>query len=142
MVMMQLDEWLSKNELVVNTQKIFVMYFHNRHHYLCEKPRVMYNNKEINYCSQSKLLGLHITQNLNWKMHIQNLYLNLSQIYYITKSIKDTVSQQIILYIYYVHLLTHLQYSIICWGHDSDCIKIFRLQKKVIRLISGIGRLV
>jgi hypothetical protein len=41
MVMMQLQEWLSKNELVVNTQKTFVMYFHNRHHYLCEKPRVM-----------------------------------------------------------------------------------------------------
>ena len=64
---MQLEEWLSKNELVVNTQKIFVMYFHNRHNYLCEKPRVMYNNKELNYCSQSKLLGLHITENLNWK---------------------------------------------------------------------------
>jgi hypothetical protein len=54
MVMMQLEEWLSRNELVVNTQKTFVMYFHNRHHYLCEKPRVVYNDKEINYCSQSK----------------------------------------------------------------------------------------
>ena len=73
MVMMQLEEWLSKNDLVVNTQKTFVMYFHNMHHYLCEKLRVMYNNKDINYCSQSKLLGLYIMENLNWKVHIQNL---------------------------------------------------------------------
>jgi hypothetical protein len=47
------------------------MYFHNRHHYLCEEPRVVYNDKEINYCSQSKLLGLHIMENLNWKIQIQ-----------------------------------------------------------------------
>jgi hypothetical protein len=65
MVMTQLEEWLSRNELVVNIQKTFVMYFHNRHHYLCEKPRVVYNNKEINYYSQSKVVGLHITENLN-----------------------------------------------------------------------------
>jgi hypothetical protein len=37
MVMMQLEEWLSKNELVVHTQDTSVIYFHNRHHYLCEK---------------------------------------------------------------------------------------------------------
>jgi hypothetical protein len=71
-----------------------------------------------------------------------NLDLNLSQIYYIIKSLKDTISLQMILYIYYAHFQARLQYGIIFWGHDSDSIKIFRLQKKVIRLISGIGRLV
>jgi hypothetical protein len=129
MVMTQLEEWLSRTELAVNTQKSFVMYFHNRHHYLCEKPRVVYNDKEINYCSQSKLLGLHITENLNWKIHIQNLYLNLCHIFYIIKSLKDTISLQMILYIYYAHFEARLQYGIIFWGHDSDSIKIFRLQK-------------
>jgi hypothetical protein len=47
-----------------------------------------------------------------------------------------------ILYIYYAHFQAHLQYGIIFWGYDSDSIKIFRLQKKVIGLICGIGRLV
>jgi hypothetical protein len=102
----------------------------------------MYNNKEINYCSQSKLLGLYITENLNSKLHIQNLYLNLCRIYYIIKSLKGNVSQQMTLYIYYAHFQACLQYGIIFWGHDSDYIKIFCLQKKVIRLISGIGRFV
>jgi hypothetical protein len=90
--MTQLEEWLSSNELVVNTQKTFVIYFHNRHRYLCEKPRVVYNDKEINYCSQSKLLDLHITENLNWKIHIQNVYLNLYRIFCIIKSLKYTIS--------------------------------------------------
>jgi hypothetical protein len=67
---MQLEEWLSRNEVVVNTQKTSVMCFHNRHYYLCEKPKVVYSDKEINYCSQSKLLGLHIMENLNWIIHI------------------------------------------------------------------------
>ena len=83
------------------------MYFHNRHRYVCEKPRVVYNDKEINYCSQSKLLGLYVMENLNWKMHSQYLYLNLSQIYYIIKFLKDTVSQQMIQYIYYAHFQAH-----------------------------------
>jgi hypothetical protein len=90
----------------------------------------MYNNKEINYYSQSKLLGLYITENLNWKMHIQNLYLNLSQIYYIIKSLKYTVSRQMILYIYYARFQARFQYGIIFWGHDSDCIKTFCLQRR------------
>jgi hypothetical protein len=134
MVMTQLQEWLSRNELVVSTHKTFVMYFRNRHHYSCEKPRVVYNDKEMNYCSQSKLSGLHITENLNWKIHIQNLYLNLSQIYYIIKSLKYTISLQMILCIYYAHFQARLQYGIIFWGHDSDSIKIFHLQKKIITL--------
>jgi hypothetical protein len=79
----------------------------------------VYNKKEIYYCSQSKLLGSYITGNLNWKKHIQNLYLNLSQIYYIIKSLKDTVSQQMILYIYYAHFQFRLQYGIIFWGHEQ-----------------------
>jgi hypothetical protein len=62
--------------------------------------------------------------------------------YYIIKSLKDTISLQMILYIYYAHFQAQLQYGIIFWGHDSDSIKICHLQKKVIRLISGICRLV
>jgi hypothetical protein len=71
-----------------------------------------------------------------------NAYLNLCRIFYIIKSLKDTISLQMILCIYYAHFQAHLQYGIIFWGYASDSINIFHLQKKVIRLISGIGRLV
>jgi hypothetical protein len=92
------------------------------------------------YCSQLKFLGLYITEHLDWKSHIQDLLLNLSRIYYIIKSLKDTVSLQIITAIYFAHFEARLQYGILFWGHDSDCTKLFCLQKKVIRLISGMKR--
>jgi hypothetical protein len=83
-----------------------------------------------------------MTENFNWKIHTQNLYLNLCHIFCIIKSLKDTISLQMILYIYYAHFEARLQYGIIFWRHDSDSTKLFRLQEKVTRLISGIGRLV
>jgi hypothetical protein len=66
--------------------------------------------------------------------------LNLSRIYYIIKSLKDTVSLQTTKAIYFAHFQARLQYGILFWGHNSDCTKLFRLQKKVTRLISGMKR--
>jgi hypothetical protein len=53
---------------------------------------------------------------------------------------KRILSDQIIKTIYYAHLQSHMQYGV-NWGLDSDCIKIFRIQKKVIRLTTGNNKL-
>jgi hypothetical protein len=139
-VMKQLEEWFDKNQLILNIHKSSVISIHTRQCYSFVKPKTMYNNMEFSYCSQLKFLGSYITEHLDWKSHIQDLLFNLSRIYYIIKSLKDTVSLQTIKTIYFAHFQARLQYGILFWGHDSDCTKLFRLQKKVIQLISGMKR--
>ena len=48
--------------------------------------------------------------------------------------IKNIVSSNILLKIYNSLILSHLHYGILCWGFNSN--KLFRLQKKAIRVIA------
>jgi hypothetical protein len=133
-------EWFDKNQLILNIHRSSVISFHTRQRCSFVKLKIKYNNMEFTYCSQLKFLGLYITEHLDWKSHIQDLLLNLSRIYYIIKSLKDIVSLQSIKAIYFARFQARLQYGILFWGHYRDCTKLFRLQKKVIRIISGMKR--
>jgi hypothetical protein len=42
--------------------------------------------------------------------------------------------------IYHSYFQSRLKYGIIFWGAVKDSIKVFRIQKKVIRLIAGVNR--
>jgi hypothetical protein len=42
--------------------------------------------------------------------------------------------------VYYAHFHSRLRYGIILWGGTKESIKILRIQKKVIRLITGLKR--
>jgi hypothetical protein len=53
------------------------------------------------------------------------------------RSLKETVSLYMIKSIYYSKLQSCLKYGIIFWGGESENISIFKLQKRVIRIISG-----
>ena len=50
-------------------------------------------------------------------------------------TLKKIIPQTILKLIYNSLILPHLQYSILCWGFNSS--KVFKLQKRAIRLISG-----
>ena len=53
------------------------------------------------------------------------------------KSLKNVTSTQMIWRTYFANFQSRLRYGIIFWGGDKKYTKIFRLQKKVIRLITG-----
>ena len=52
------------------------------------KPKITYWNTDIAYKSDTKFLGIHITENLKWTTHIHILRLQLSKLCYIIKSVQ------------------------------------------------------
>jgi hypothetical protein len=60
------------------------------------KPHISYNNHGTSYCLGIKFLGMNITENLNWPIHVHSLFASLSGVYYITKSLKDVMSLHMI----------------------------------------------
>ena len=56
------------------------------------------------------------------------------------KSLKNVTSTQMIWNTYFAYFESRLRYGIMFWGGDGKSIRIFRLQKKVIRLITGVHR--
>ena len=81
---------------------------------------------------------MHITESLNWKTHIQHLCRSLSKEYYRIKSLKNTLSNHMLWNLYFTYFQSRLRYGIIFWGGSKESIKVLRIYKKVIRLITGL----
>jgi hypothetical protein len=96
---------------------------------------------EIAYKSDTKFLGMHVGKHLDWNTHIMSLSSKLNKVCYMIRSLRDTTSPLVIRSIYFAHVHAHLKYGLIFWGADSKSKIIFKLQKRIIRIISRVGRL-
>jgi hypothetical protein len=63
--------------------------------------------------------------------------IKLSTACYVIRSLKPYMSQKTLLSIYHSLFRSVMGYEIIFWGNSYDSIKIFRMQKRVIRMIMG-----
>jgi hypothetical protein len=77
--MMQLEAWFSMNNMVVNSEKIKAMYFQMNKILDCIEPDITFKRVKINYTSQFRFLGINITNNLKWNIHIQSVCKKLSK---------------------------------------------------------------
>jgi len=111
----QLDGWLCKNDLVVNTIKTVAMSFHYSQSAQL-KPNIFIQNLKITYKPEVKFLGIYITENLNWQSQIMLFNNTLSKTYYIIRALKQTVSTYILRNIYFAHFQTKMRYGIVLWG--------------------------
>ena len=135
--MQQLELWFKKNDLIVNIEKTCAISFHANQRKYFTRPCIKFHEKEITYNSEIKFLGLNITENLAWQTHINNMGASLSKIYYMIKSLRNATSTQMLWSIYFAYFQSKLRYGIIFWGREGKTVQIFRIQKKVIRLIVG-----
>ena len=62
---------------------------------------------------------------------------SLCKSYYMIKSLKNIRSIKMVWNTYFAYVESRLRYGIMFWGSDGKSIRIFRLQKKVINLITG-----
>jgi hypothetical protein len=85
-----------------------------------------------------KFLGMYITENLSWQAHIRSLCHSLSKTYYMIKSLKNALRAHMLWNIYYAHFQSRLRYGITLWKGTKESIKILHIQKKVIRLFTGL----
>ena len=127
---------MKKNDLIVNTEKTCAISFHPRLNNYPTRPHITFKNNEITYKSEIKFLGLLITENLNWQAQFYSLCANLNKTYYMITLLKNVMSTQMIWSTYFANFQSGLRYGIMFWGGDKKYTKIFRLQKKIIRLIT------
>jgi hypothetical protein len=82
-------------------------------------------------------LGLFINNNLSWKTHIECIKSKLSSACYAMRSVKSYVTINTLKMIQYSYFHSVMTYGLLFWGSSPDSIKIFRLQKKIIRIMMG-----
>jgi hypothetical protein len=86
-----------------------------------------------------KFLGLTLDNQLNWKVHIDTLFYKFSTSSYTIRILKQTLSQDILLMSYFAYFHSIMSYGIILWGNSVYANKIFRLQKRVVIIITDVS---
>jgi hypothetical protein len=102
------------------------------------RPQIFYNSLEIVYSSKLRFLGIDM-ENPKWNINIQSLYLKLSKTCHIIKSLWGVLSPHTLRSIYFGKFQL-LRYRIIFWGGEGDSTKVFKMQKRVLRVIGGLGK--
>jgi hypothetical protein len=95
---------------------------------------------DIKYKNETKFLGLYLTEVVNWDVHINHVCNILNKNCYVIQSLKTVASINTLRSIYFANFHSHLRYGILFWGGDSQSTKVFKLQKKVVRLICNVKR--
>jgi hypothetical protein len=118
-----LNHWFRTSSLSLNVDKTNLMQFATKN-----GPQIKLDaNKTIFKVYDTKFLGLHIEQ----VVHM------LSAACYALTSIKPYMSQEIMKMVYYAYFHSAMSYGIIFWGNSTYSTKMFKMQKRAIRIITG-----
>jgi hypothetical protein len=101
---------------------------------------ILYLKVDIQYNMEIKFLGVYINENMKWNSHIKYLSSKLSTSYYMINSLRGVMSQYILRSMYFAHFHVHLKYGLTLWGNDPESKRIFKLQNKIIIIISNVGQ--
>ena len=129
----KIDKWLKLNKLALNTTKSKFIIFHMPQKRV-EIPLIKLNNVNIECVTNFDFLGVVIDKKLSWHGHIDKISLKLSRCVGILNKLKRFLPQHILLTIYNSMFLPHINYCILAWGYNYQ--RIFKIQKKVVRIIS------
>jgi len=114
--------------------------FHAWHNKSNLKPEIVFQNMDIKYKNETKFLGLYFTEDVNWDVQIKHVCNTLDKNYYVIYSHLNITSINTLRSIQFANFHLHLKYGILSWGGDSQSTKVFKLQKKVVRLIRNVKR--
>jgi hypothetical protein len=82
---------------------------------------------------------LSINSTLTWETHIENVINKLGIACYMIRNIKPFISANTLKIIYYSYFYSVMTYGLFFWGNSSHADMVFKLQKRVIRLMMGCG---
>ena len=138
-VFIETSNWLQSNFLSLNCDKTLFLQFLTKNQNEIEM-QIITSNTVITNTNSTKFLGVIIDSTLSWKDHITRLTSKLNKACYAIRAVKPFMSLEILKMIYYSYFHSLLSYGIILWGNSHFSDSIFKIQKRIIRVITNTGR--
>ena len=126
-------KWFKVNLLSLNVNKTHYIQFKTKNN-PTHNITIVCNDNLITVAPTIKFLGLYIHDSINWS-YIEHIIPKLSSACYIMRSIKPFMSFNTLKTIYYSYFNTIMSYGLPFWGNSPHSIKIFRMQKRIIRIM-------
>jgi len=97
----------------------------------------MSGNRSIATSQSLKFLGLTVDTSLMWKNHIGEIISRLDKASYAIRRIKLFMSLDVLRSTYFSYVHSIISYGIIFWGNSSNSGEIFKIQKRIVRIITN-----
>lgn len=135
----QIYNWLKANKLSLNIEKTNFIDFHLYQKRIVNHPSILINNTALLNTEQTKFLGVVVDEGLNWTQHIDYVHPKLCTACYAIKTIKETSGPLNAKIAYHALIESHIRYGIVLWGNSPHASKIFKMQKRAVRILEGLG---
>jgi len=132
-----LRDWFYVNGLSLNMDKTQVINFRSDYKN-STKPIKFTNSHQLMSEETVNFLGIHLNENLNWLPHIDNLHKKLSSAIFSLRTISQVTDITTQLTVYHAYFSSLMSYGILVWGNSCHSKKIFRLQKRALRIIAQV----
>nr|CAI5835608.1 unnamed protein product [Callosobruchus analis] len=119
------EAWFNQNNLKLNQNKTQTL--------------VVSSNNNVRSTESIKLLGVYIDSSLNWCCHIDKLCAKISSQIFLLRQLKHLLITELLINLYFALIHSNLNYGIILWGNCSAAEQAFKLQKRAVRIIAGVG---
>lgn len=134
-LMWLLNQWFQSNKLTLNLDKTNIIHFQTSN--LQINFNINCNGNIIKQVSNIKFLGLCIDEKLTWKDHVNYVIPKLNSACFALRCLHKTVDKKTIKLIYYSYFHSIMIYGIMHWGNSTSANRMFLLQKRAVRIISG-----
>ena len=135
-VFTKINEWFHTNLLMLNYDKTFLLQFTAKTNKETEM-QILCNDKAIATAKSIKFLGLTLDTTLNWKHHINELIPRLNRACYAIRAIKPFMPLDVLKSTYFSYAHSIMTYGLIFWGNSTDSDDVFKIQKRIIRVITN-----
>ena len=135
-VFVDINEWFKINWLSLNFKRTHYPQFRAKNSQEIN-VNISYVNKHITNVASTKFLGLIIDETLSRKNRIYQLMSKLSSACCAVRTVKAFMSQESLRMIYLSYTHSIIIYGIILWGSSPYSINIFRIQKRLVRIITN-----
>jgi len=129
-----INEWFNTNLLSLKLDKTHFIHFVTRN-----SSSIYFNithgNKKIANVYNTKFLGLTLDNTLSWRTHIDTIIPTLGSASFALRVVKPFLSPDSPKMVYYSYFHSIMTYGLIFWRNSHHSKIIFRLQKRIIRII-------
>jgi len=96
-----------------------------------------YQGNYVKSSSNTKFLRLIIDDSLSWKAHIDQMMSKLNTACFAIRTIRAIMPQETLNMVSFAYIHSIMSYGIVFWGNQPYSEKIFKIQKRVIRIITN-----
>ena len=131
-----INKWFQANQLTLNYNKTNYLQFTNKNS-SDYNLKLQYQGNEVKSTLNKKFLGVIINDCLSWKAHIDQIASKLNTACFAIRTIQAIMSPETLRIVYFAYVHSIQSYGITFWGNQPYSDKIFKIQKRAIRIITN-----